>query len=528
MPVMETHALEARFKEALARLCPEGRLLAAVSGGGDSVALLYLLKAAGRDTIVAHLDHALRPDSAADAAFVEKLAQRLGFPLETEHVDVRALAHRKRINLEAAAREVRYAFLARVARRWKARCILTAHTLDDNAETVLLQILRGAGRGLGIRPLQRRVARPLLEFSRAELRAYLEARGARWLEDPTNRSLELDRNYLRHAVLPRITARFPHALEALARFSQAQQADDWALEALSARHLIPDRRWPVPAYRALPLERAPEALRRRAIRGVLEALGVRPEARLVADVEAALGGRAQTLPGGVVVRRQRGTLFFIPPTVRFPKVQPPAGLEARPPRPGDYLVFPYGRKRLVDFLNERGVPRELKRRWPVGAVGAEVRWVYGLWPEPDEDRYMRRALVLARAAARQGEVPIGAVLVRDGAVLAEAANAVEASRDATAHAELLALRTALRRVGEKVLPGATLYVTLEPCPMCYGAILEARVARVVYGVENLKAGAFTVHGLEPRVALEAGRVEGECAKVLKDFFARLRPGRDGA
>ncbi|MER3445243.1 MAG: tRNA(Ile)-lysidine synthetase, partial [Meiothermus sp.] len=125
-------------------------------------------------------------------------------------------------------------------------------------------------------------------------------------------------------------------------------------------------------------------------------------------------------------------------------------------------------------------------------------------------------------AAGRGEVPIGAVLARGGELLSSAPNRVEQLRNATAHAELLALNAALEQQGEKVLPGSTLYVTLEPCPMCYGALLEAQVGRVVYGSENLKAGAFTVHGIRPAMRWEGGWLERETSRLLRDFFARLR------
>jgi len=503
--------IEARFAQSLAGLEVRGPVVAAVSGGGDSVALLYLLKSLGLEVIVGHLDHALRPESARDAAWVRRLAESLGYPCEVVRVEVRRVAERKGQNLEATARQLRYAFLSRLAKEYRAGAILTAHTQDDQAETVLLQLVRGTGRATGIRRRQGRVVRPLLGFTRAELRAYLRAKGASWLEDPTNQDLTLDRNHLRHEVLPRLEARFGGATASLARFAEVRQAEDPLLEERAAQRLLPDPRWPVPAYRAVLLEHAPPGLRRRAIRQILERLDIRPELRLIEGVERALGGEPQTLPGGVRVRRKGGALFFL--TKEAPRLEPGWRL----PQPGDYLEMPYGRKRLVEFLAERGLPAELKRVWPIRAVGSRVLEVKDLYPESDHERFMRLALAEARSAGERGEVPIGAVLVRAGEVIAKAANRVEEFRDSTAHAELLAIRS-----GEKVLPGSTLYVTLEPCPMCYGAMLEAQVARLVYGTENLKAGAFTVHGLRPAVKVDAGRLEHGCAKLLVGFFARLR------
>lgn len=516
LPDATTARFSQSLTESLAELEVRESVVAAVSGGGDSVALLYLLKALGLEVIVAHLDHALRPGSAEEAAWVQRLAESLGYPCEVERVEVRSVAERRKQNLEATARELRYAFLSRVAKKHRAGAILTAHTQDDQAETVLLQLVRGTGRAMGIRKRQGRVARPLLGFTRAELRDYLRARGAIWLEDPTNQDTDLERNYLRHEILPRLQARFTGASEALARFAGVRQTEDPLLEGQAAQRLLPDPRWPVPAYRAVPLERSEPGLRRRAIRQILERLGIRPELRLIEDVERALAGQPQTLPGGIVVRRKGGTLFFL--TVEAPKLEP----GWRAPQPGDYLEMPYGRKRLVEFLAEHGLPAELKRVWPVRAAGSRVLEVKDLYPAPPDERLMRLALAEARAAGARGEVPIGAVLVRGGLVIAKAGNRVGEFRDSTAHAELLAIRAASAALGEKVLPRSTLYVTLEPCPMCYGAMLEAQVGRLVYGTENLKAGAFTVHGLEPRLEVDAGRLEHRCAKLLKAFFTRLR------
>jgi tRNA(adenine34) deaminase len=143
---------------------------------------------------------------------------------------------------------------------------------------------------------------------------------------------------------------------------------------------------------------------------------------------------------------------------------------------------------------------------------------------------MRRALDLARAAAAADEVPVGAVLVdAGGAVLAEAHNRVEAERDPTAHAELLAIRAATARLGAKRLPGCTLYVTLEPCAMCAAAASFARLARIVFAAEDPKGGAV-LHGprffAQPtchwRCAVSGGHGAEEAGALLRDFFRAKR------
>ncbi len=140
--------------------------------------------------------------------------------------------------------------------------------------------------------------------------------------------------------------------------------------------------------------------------------------------------------------------------------------------------------------------------------------------------YMEMAVAEARLAMARGEAPIGAVLVDDeGGVLARAHNRREGDHDATAHAEILAIREAGRRLGHWRLTGCTLYVTLEPCPMCAGALVMGRLARVVYGVPDARAGAvesiFNVPGhpsLNHRVAVTAGVMEDECRALLQAFF----------
>jgi tRNA(adenine34) deaminase len=143
--------------------------------------------------------------------------------------------------------------------------------------------------------------------------------------------------------------------------------------------------------------------------------------------------------------------------------------------------------------------------------------------------FMAQALQLAKIAASHGEVPVGAVVVLGDTVVAAAANEKEGGASALAHAELLALQRASEKLGRWRLTGCTLYVTLEPCVMCAGALVQARVDRVVYGCADPKAGA--VHSLyqiltDPRLnhrpAVEAGVLKGPCSQVLKEFFALRR------
>jgi len=142
---------------------------------------------------------------------------------------------------------------------------------------------------------------------------------------------------------------------------------------------------------------------------------------------------------------------------------------------------------------------------------------------------MREALAEARAAEAAGEVPIGAVVVLNGNVIARAANRTIRDCDPTAHAEMVALRAAAQALGNHRLAGATLYVTLEPCAMCAGAIVQARVERVVYGADDPKAGAVRTHftladhpQLNHRAEVAGGVLAEECAGLLRTFFAARR------
>jgi tRNA(adenine34) deaminase len=146
----------------------------------------------------------------------------------------------------------------------------------------------------------------------------------------------------------------------------------------------------------------------------------------------------------------------------------------------------------------------------------------------DDAGFMRKALAEAARAAARGEVPVGAVVVRQGRIVARGANRPIASSDPTAHAEIVALRKAAKKAGNYRLPDCDLYVTVEPCAMCLGAIVQARVRRVVYGATDPKAGAvsstmrFPFGRLNHKPAVVGGVLAGESAALLRDFFRARR------
>jgi tRNA(Ile)-lysidine synthase len=561
--------LPAHIRERLATLAPKsGKLLAAVSGGADSVALLRALHEAGFAPAVAHLDHALRLESAADARFVEELAAGLGLEARLERVEVAAVASQRGWNVEDAARRVRYEFLTRAARESGADAVVTAHTLDDQAETVLMQLLRGAAYLRGIPEKTGNVLRPLLDVPGSPLRDYLTDLGQAWREDPTNRDRRWLRAWLRAEIVPALSARFPDLPKRLGRHARLQ-ADVEELLRSEARRLLRDR-----GFDAQELHAVAPALQREAIRLLFDAAGVAPASERIEEVRRHLGRKTPfrlTLAPGKTLRLAYGRLELASRPSRPPADRPltdpaqlPPGvpesvlaapdLRLRGRRPGDRMRLAGGSKSLARLLIDRKVPREERDALEVLASGSQVLWAEGIgvaagvrdgevepdragaasrraaetgWQEADI-RYMRRALELADEAAAAGELPVGAVVVCAGEVLGEGHNETEGSKDPSAHAEVLALRRAALARGDWRLSGCTLYVTLEPCPMCAGAVLESHVGRVVYGARNVREGAYgSVADLRTpawkrRVSVEGGLLARDAGDRLSRFFAARR------
>lgn len=149
----------------------------------------------------------------------------------------------------------------------------------------------------------------------------------------------------------------------------------------------------------------------------------------------------------------------------------------------------------------------------------------------NDEFFMREAISLARAAECLGEVPVGAVVVKDGEIIGRGFNTPIGEADPTAHAEICALRDAARKLDNYRLPGCELFVTLEPCAMCAGAIIHSRIARVVYGARDYKTGVhgsvvdlFAVERLNHHATVQGGVLAEECGRLLSDFFAQRRLG----
>lgn len=150
----------------------------------------------------------------------------------------------------------------------------------------------------------------------------------------------------------------------------------------------------------------------------------------------------------------------------------------------------------------------------------------------DDHYFMKKALLQAQVAYKKGEVPVGAVVVKDGEIISRGYNLRESTNDPTAHAELLAMKKAAKKLNSWRLSGCTLYVTLEPCPMCTGLIINSRIDKVVFGAYDQKAGCCTTlyhlatdERFNHRASVLGGVIEEECAKILSDFFKEKRNNR---
>jgi tRNA(Ile)-lysidine synthase len=313
--------LVARARDTIRRyrmLAPGDTVVAAVSGGADSTALLRVLVALKEDlrleVHVAHFNHRLRDDADTDAAFVADMARGFGLSFHEGSGDPRAHVGSGR-SLEDAARRLRYGFLTSVAREARAQAIATGHTLDDQAETVLMRVLRGAGPwGLaGIPPGRShagvRIVRPLIETPRAAVEAWLGAAGVEWREDATNRDQAMLRNRIRGVLIPLLEGYNPSIRRTLARLADVMRDETLALDALAARRVaaLLSSRGDAVRVGLAAFRRASPALQRRALReairrlrgGNIEGVGfVHLEGARRAALEGRPGAVAE-LPGGL-------------------------------------------------------------------------------------------------------------------------------------------------------------------------------------------------------------------------------------
>lgn len=400
-------------------------VLVALSGGADSVALLHLMTLAqaelGCRVAAAHVNHHARPEADDDERFCRELCQELGIELEVSHLREAVPAGRSR---EAWWRERRYERLEAARLTLACTATATAHTRDDQAETVLLKLVRGSGpRGVvGIRRRIGTLVRPLLEVGRDELRGWLCGIGGRWREDPGNADPVQPRAWLRLVALPALEGRFPGSARHLAGFAAALADDDEALshlaaalprpeigrpvacEALSGAPAAVQRRWLLALAAGLPLGEPPDRVQLEAVLELVE---------LGAPAAVDLGRRW-------VLRRRAGRLWLSPPPLApftpwpasvpsrtglagYPRVAlgealgigdrvvheawlaprlAAARLRWRPLRPGERVVWAEGRGKIGHLLGRIGVPAEWRPAWPVLEADGTIAWIPGIGTAP--------------------------------------------------------------------------------------------------------------------------------------------------
>ncbi|MDX1380756.1 MAG: tRNA lysidine(34) synthetase TilS, partial [Xanthomonadales bacterium] len=411
-------------RELLARLQalgPARRWWVALSGGTDSTALLHactsLRDALDAPLAAVHVNHGLYPDADAWQARVVSLCERLDVPLECQRVHVDRGAGG---GPEARARDARYAAFEGLLD--KDEVLLLAHHADDQAETVLLHLLRGSGvDGLAGMPETRplgagRLARPLLGVRRAALEAYLRVHEMGWIEDPANDDRRMDRNWLRGELLPLLEARFPGAAARLARSARhCREASD-ALDALAGDVLPGSTQPPVLDLERLKEARLPAALVLRTWLRRAHAPPI-PEARLDEFLrqlaEAGPGKPLQVHWSGWQLGRHRDALWLHPAQPACPERQSERW-EAGPPRAGErILVAGRGHRVISRLLQDRGVPPWLRPAVPVLRHDGHALAVGGAVFDPEH-------------AERVGQAPASLAWRPDSAALREVRRRLQA------------------------------------------------------------------------------------------------------
>jgi len=393
------------LKEQLRQMTrPGDAVVCAVSGGADSMALLwglYLLKEdLGLAVSAAHFNHHLRgEESDADEQFVREFCNRFDIALHIGSANVKS----GKKGLEAAAREARYAFLDTLTGK-----IVTAHTADDNAETVLMHLVRGTGlKGLGgIAPVNGRLVRPMLNITRRQVEAFLEEYHIPHIEDSSNAGDDFLRNRIRHRVMPLLRTENPRLAENVSAMAQRLRQDESALASLAVYDVLPD---------VTQLRQLKSAVRIRMLERFLKENGVRePEAQHIALAESLVfspkPSAVAEFPGGVTVSRNYDRLevlnreeplgIYVLPTngvLEIPgwritvssaqeiintvdvfTVQPKGAVVVRCRLSGDEIKLTGGTKRVKKLFIDRKIPAHNRLQIPVIADDAGLLGVYGI------------------------------------------------------------------------------------------------------------------------------------------------------
>lgn len=419
-------SLESRLLRTLAPWLASPKWWVAFSGGLDSSVLLHALARLGErhalpPIVAIHVHHGLQAVADDWPAHCRAVCERLEVPLQVVRVQVAAGA-----SLEQAARDARYAAFA--DQLGEGELLLTAQHRDDQAETLLFRLLRGAGvRGLAAMPAERvlapgRLLRPLLDVARAELEAYARSHGLDWIEDPSNRSLDHSRNYLRQRVMPVLRQRWPQAAASMARtaarMAEAQVLlDELAVQDLGAAQGASRFDWlPLPSLALPPLRALTPVRQRNALRHWLAGLTLAPDEDHWAGWVSLRDARPDAAPrwrlAGGEIQRGAGRIWWLPerwlelpvgpidwpaPAVslmlpgngrlRLEGALPAGRLEVGYRRGGEALQLPgRGRRDLKRLLNEAGVPGFARARLPLLFCDGELIAVANL-PQLSAGRY---------------------------------------------------------------------------------------------------------------------------------------------
>lgn len=398
-----------------------GTILCAVSGGRDSMCLLHYLHEASRQhhftVAAAHLNHLMRDTALRDVAFVRSFCAERAIPFFTEAAPVYERAEQWHVGVEEAGRRLRYDFLYRTAQAIGAEKIATAHHMGDQAETVVLHLLRGTGpEGLGgIPPVRGRLIRPLLQTSRREIEQYLDENGIGHVEDETNEDMAYARNRLRGIIWPELERINPAVCENVARAARIIREENDFLDRLAASYLPSEGT----EVRCEVLLGAPEVLRRRMLRQLIGRLSVGKKDFGAVHIEALLrlaaSGGTWDLPSGVCAQCSHGTLrlsvsqeapaeavltegscrwgdytICVKKTVgNFPQKKDAIflncdkiekDLSVRVWQREDRLHLPGGRgeRSLKRLFAEHGISPTMRERWPVICVEGRAAAVYGI------------------------------------------------------------------------------------------------------------------------------------------------------
>lgn len=301
-------------------------ILCAVSGGADSVALLramlQLRTQLDIDVCACHLNHALRgEESERDEAFVRALSERLHVPLRVKKCDVKKYAEEQNLGIEEAGREIRYTFFNEIAEELGAQKIATAHTLDDNFETMIFHLARGTGtQGLrGIPPVRHNVIRPLRNCTRRDIESYLYTINQPYVIDSSNESLDYTRNRIRREVIPVLRAINPRAAQAAGRTAELLRRDESYLreQAVIACQAVAEEAQDGCLLDCTGLIQMPEALQGRMIRQVLRTVGMPMGQctagvirKIIATLQSANPSAVLHLPGGLIAERRYDKLWI--------------------------------------------------------------------------------------------------------------------------------------------------------------------------------------------------------------------------